>query len=327
MRYNKGVFLPDETEFTEAEDYPEDSRSGYAKMLDSELTKVVQWHANPTERLDGFTDNQYKNFICYAKNFIVDKGKLYRRDMESEYKLVIYPERRMYIMKAAHDQLGHRGMYATKMLIKERFWWPEMERDIAWTGHSPFFAVTGAHPILPLDVLEAMWLVEYPGRMLEDWELRRLRAIALEKHADKVEEMRQNMDAVKRERTLQYAKMNANKIKEFDQIESSLNTKMKPRYLGPLVVVHRTKVGNYILAELDGAIIRSKIAAFRVVPYLARKSIDLDGEVLKLMDMSHAELQKLIDSPEPKDKVPANFTDDYPETENLKVSKDINLDH
>ncbi len=45
------------------------------------------------------------------------------------------------------------------------------------------------------------------------------------------------------------------------------------------------------------------------------------------MDMSHAELQKLMDSPEPKDKVPDNFTDDYPETENLKVSKDINLDN
>ncbi|SJL18320.1 uncharacterized protein ARMOST_21906 [Armillaria ostoyae] len=491
MRYNKGVFLPDETEFTEAEDYPEDSCSGYAKMLDSELTKVVQWHANPMERLDGFTDNQYKNFIRYVKNFIVDKGKLYQRDMESEYKLVIYPEHRMYIMKAAHDQLGHRGMYATKILIKERFWWPEMERDIVWyvstchicqecqktvikvppmvsftpsifqvlhadtmhmpqalnghkyivhghcvltswmegrtlasetaqaigerlfkeiicrwgclsliitdngkqfkaaikylekkygirgiqiapynsqangrikrphwdvrqalykacrgvqnkwhqyfmlimwadritvrkrMGHSPFFAVTGAHPILPLDVLEATWLVEYPGRMLEDWELCGLRAITLEKHVDKVEEMRQNMDTIKE---FEF-KSGDLVLMRNSQIESSLNTKMKPRYLGPLVVIHRTKVGNYILAELDGAIIRSKIAAFRVVPYLARKSIDLDGEVLKLMDMSHAELQKLIDSPEPKDKVPANFTDDYPETENLKVSKDINLDH
>ncbi len=98
----------------------------------------------------------------------------------------------------------------------------------------------GAHSVLPLDVLEASWLVEYPGRIVEDWELHGLRAIALQKHADKVEEMHRNMDATKRERTLQYTKMNANKIKEFkfkcgdlvllqnSQIESSLNTKMKP---------------------------------------------------------------------------------------------------
>ncbi len=56
-------------------------------------------------------------------------------------------------------------------------------------GCSPFFAVTGAHPVLPLDVLEATWLVEYPGRIVEDWELCRLRAIVLQKHADKVKEM------------------------------------------------------------------------------------------------------------------------------------------
>ncbi len=61
------------------------------------------------------------------KNFIVDKGKLYQCDIESEYKLVIYPKKRMYIMKATHDQLGHQRMYATKMLIKEMFWWPEMK--------------------------------------------------------------------------------------------------------------------------------------------------------------------------------------------------------
>ncbi len=132
VRYNKGVFLPEEAEFMESADYPEERRSEYAKMLDRQLAKVIQWHANPTKCLDGFTDNQYRNFICYVKNFVVDKGKLYRQDMESEYKLVIYPECRMYIMKTAHDQLGHHGMYATKMLIKERFWWPEIERDIAW---------------------------------------------------------------------------------------------------------------------------------------------------------------------------------------------------
>ncbi len=140
VRYNKGVFLPEEAEFTESVDYPEERRSGYAKMLDRQLAKVIQWHVNPTECLDGFTDNQYRNFVRYAKNFVVDKGKLYRQDMESEYKLVVYPEHRMYIMKTVHDQLGHRGMYATKMLIKERFWWPEMERDMHGTSVLAIYA-------------------------------------------------------------------------------------------------------------------------------------------------------------------------------------------
>ncbi len=38
-------------------------------------------------------------------------------------------------------------------------------------GCSLFFAVTGVHPILLLHVLEVTWLVDYPGQILEDWEL------------------------------------------------------------------------------------------------------------------------------------------------------------
>ena len=31
---------------------------------------------------------------------------------------------------------------------------------------SPFFVTAGVHPILPLDIQEATWLVELPGQML-----------------------------------------------------------------------------------------------------------------------------------------------------------------
>ena len=36
----------------------------------------------------------------------------------------------MRMLASAHDSLGHRGAYATKMLIAKCFWWPEYER---WT--------------------------------------------------------------------------------------------------------------------------------------------------------------------------------------------------
>jgi len=38
------------------------------------------------------------------------------------------------------------------------------------TGYSPYFMVTGAHPILPLDVKEATWLVEPPEGILSEEE-------------------------------------------------------------------------------------------------------------------------------------------------------------
>jgi len=52
------------------------------------------------------------------------------------------------------------------------------------------FMVTGAQPTLPLDVIEAMWLVIYPDSRSE---LIGFQALALAKHAVHVEEMREKV--------------------------------------------------------------------------------------------------------------------------------------
>ena len=59
------------------------------------------------------------------------------------------------------------------------------------------------------------------------------------------------------------------------KIEKSLDKKMKLRYLGPLIMVSRTKREVYIVCELDGAALHNLIVQFHVIPYLARKSIFL----------------------------------------------------
>nr|GAT51229.1 predicted protein [Mycena chlorophos] len=77
------------------------------------------------------------------------------------------------------------------------------------------------------------------------------------------------------------------------QIEKSLDRKAKFRYLGPMVVVRRTKGGSYLVCELNGAMWPGKVAAFRVIPYEARAKIAIPEDVEKRIDMSAEELKEL----------------------------------
>jgi len=75
--------------------------------------------------------------------------------------------------------------------------------------------VTGAQLTLPSDIIEATWLVKYPERMLSRLELIGLRALALAKHTDHVEEMRERVTKEKIRRTLQLEQDLKHKIQDF----------------------------------------------------------------------------------------------------------------
>ena len=81
-------------------------------------------------------------------------------------------------------------------------------------------------------------------------------------------------------------------------IEKVLNCKMRPWYLGPMIVVSHNRGGAYIICDLDGTLVHAPIAAFRVIPYFVRKKIDAP-DLDQHIDVSVTRLCELKDSVSP----------------------------
>ncbi|CAK5277072.1 unnamed protein product, partial [Mycena citricolor] len=84
------------------------------------------------ERPRELSDSEYQSFIRYVMEFYLSDGTLWRKHPDGRHKLVVLTERRLVILHSAHDDVCHKGFYATRALIAERFWWPHMAHDIAW---------------------------------------------------------------------------------------------------------------------------------------------------------------------------------------------------
>ena len=465
----------------EEEDYDERNRTGAGIDLDNKIPLIKAWLLDPTSRPSGMNNKQYFNFTRNARNFFLDKkGRLYRKSIDEAHKLFVAKGHRTRMLRSAHDSLGHRGSYATRSMLSERFWWPELERDVHWYvktchlcqerqktmiriprtethtpsifqqlhvdtlhmtptshgysyivhgrcaltsypegrplrkensetiaawlfediicrwgslreiitdnggpfvkalqhlkqkwginwitisaynsrangkierphwdirqmlfkacggeeyaskwfkyfyhvlwadrvsirkgfGSSPFFLVTGAHPVLPMDIIEATWLVELPDRILTTEELIGFRAGALAKHKEHIDEMREQVSKQKRDAMLKYEEKHVHKIRDYrfkggdlvlvrnSPVEMSLNKKMRRRWEGPYIVVTRKQGGAYILADMSGRVSKDKIAAFRVIPYFARRQIKIPENITDILDQSSESLKVLIEKPD-----------------------------
>lgn len=126
--------------------------------------------------------------------------------------------------------------------------------------------------------------------------------------------MRERVSKEKRLRLLKYAEDHRAVIKDLDfapgslvlirntDVESSLDRKMKARYFGPMIVLRRNKGGAYIVCEMDGSVWQQKVAAFRIIAYKARKSVDLPENLEELIDINAKMLRALEDSGDPAER-------------------------
>ena len=106
-------------------------RSEKADIRDEKLKEIEEFLKAPVD-MSTMPSSDRKRFVKSASEFFVMRGKLWRKDRQGRHKLVIWGEKRLDLIRQAHDELGHKGVFTVKRRLEERFWWPFMESDVKW---------------------------------------------------------------------------------------------------------------------------------------------------------------------------------------------------
>jgi hypothetical protein len=112
---------------------PSIPRSESAQALDVSLIRMRDFLIS-RDRPPDLSDHDFAAFVHNAARFFVLEGNLWHREPHGRHQLVVQPHKRYRILKEAHDDLGHKGVYTTRMRLLLRFWWLHIVEDIKWYG-------------------------------------------------------------------------------------------------------------------------------------------------------------------------------------------------
>ena len=164
-------------------------------------------------------------------------------------------------------------------------------------GCSLYFTMTSTHPLLPLNIAKATYLLPLPDDPLSSTDLIPWHAVTLQKCWSHLAALTSNVYTTWIKATICFEQEHAATIIKYDfklsdlmlirntAIEKSLNHKMRARYLGPLTIISQNKGGAYIVSKLNGSVLDRPIAAFWVIPYFSHEQIDIPP-LNELIDIS-----------------------------------------
>ena len=80
----------------------------------------------------GLDNKATSRLLRSAARFFLLNDRLWRRQDSGRHQLYIPPHQRPSLIRSAHDDLGHKGLYSTRRTLLDRFWWPAIEQDTKW---------------------------------------------------------------------------------------------------------------------------------------------------------------------------------------------------
>lgn len=190
------------------------------------------------------------------------------------------------LVKSCGDNISQWPNFVSHMFFADRI---TVRRA---TGFSPYYLLYGNHPILPLDLFEATFLVTGFDKDLTTEDLIALRIQQIAKMEDNISEAQQRLYRSRLRSKEAFEEKFSKRIQRDvfkagdlvlvrnTRIEKELDRKTKPRYIGPYQVIRRTNHGAYVLKELDGSISKVAFAGFRLILYHPRLGEEVLGEPL-----------------------------------------------
>ena len=108
-----------------------------AQNKDSAICQIIQAIQNKsldTLKIKQDISSDLKAFLRIRKQFILKRGILYRKfqvNDRARLQLVLLPSHRQKAMADCHYQIGHLGRDRVLELLRDRFFWPGMQMDVA----------------------------------------------------------------------------------------------------------------------------------------------------------------------------------------------------
>lgn len=126
-----GIQAPDPIEPPPSEAEPHIPRLEKAHTMDERLEQVRELLMSESH-LQALNNQEFEALIHLAMRYFVCKGELWHRECSGQHQIVARMHKRYALLRAAHDDLGHKGVFSVQSHLSVRFWWPTLEQDVKW---------------------------------------------------------------------------------------------------------------------------------------------------------------------------------------------------
>jgi transposase InsO family protein len=253
-------------------------------------------HATSKELAKFFWEELYCRYGAPQK-VVTDNGPEIKKAFEALLKRLGIPQIRITPYNHHANGVVERGHFVLREAIvkscKGDFsQWPNKLAEAVFadritisrvTGFSPYQLLHATDPLLPMDLIEATFLVENIRAGISTSELLALRMRQIHKHPKDVERAAKILKKARFASKAQFEQRFIKRLSRDDYktgelvlirntgIELSHNRKHQPRYLGPYEVDQKASEKSYLLKDLDGTPFRHRVGTFRLLPYISRR--------------------------------------------------------